>query len=213
MPEAPSARLSTSRTDTSETGWTAHDEPPKSDLQLPPSRGSSVCGLKLRPSENHPLRDTLVGKPRPLGSETSKKSRGFRLLMGLSRPFSRLIGPVRARLAKHSDSFFVRSVGEPRTLLALRPSISYCYVYAVEVYSVLHNNHGRVSPEVQFGRQVRLRRSSLRISQEVLAERADLHRTFIGAVERGETNISLRNIVKIARALNLPAAELLETVR
>ena len=98
-------------------------------------------------------------------------------------------------------------------LSALRPSISYCYVYAVEVYSVLHNNHGRVSPEVQFGRQVRLRRSSLRISQEVLAERAALHRTFIGAVERGETNISLRNIVKIARALNVPAAKLLETVR
>jgi transcriptional regulator with XRE-family HTH domain len=70
-----------------------------------------------------------------------------------------------------------------------------------------------VGPELQFGRRVRLLRYSLRISQEELAERADVHRTFIGAVERGETNISLRNIVKIARALNVPAAKLLENVR
>jgi DNA-binding XRE family transcriptional regulator len=87
------------------------------------------------------------------------------------------------------------------------------YVYAVEVYAVLLDNADHVAPEVQFGRRVRLLRSSLRISQEELAERAGLHRTFIGAIERGETNISLRNIVKIARALNVPAANLLENVR
>jgi hypothetical protein len=56
---------------------TARDDPPKSDLELLPSQGRSVCGLKLRSSENHPLRDGLVGKSRPLGSEPSKKSSRF----------------------------------------------------------------------------------------------------------------------------------------
>lgn len=47
------------------------------------------------------------------------------------------------------------------------------------------------------------------LSQEELAHAAGLHRTFIGAVERCERNISLDNIGKLARALNVPASELL----
>ena len=54
-----------------------------------------------------------------------------------------------------------------------------------------------------FGRAVRRRREALGISQEELADRADLHRTYIGDVERGERNISLVNIVKLAKALGV----------
>ncbi len=46
-------------------------------------------------------------------------------------------------------------------------------------------------------------------SQEKLAEIVDLHRTYISGIERGTRNVSLRNIEKIARALDLPVMDLL----
>ena len=54
-----------------------------------------------------------------------------------------------------------------------------------------------------FGRNVRTQRENLKISQEKLAELCELHRTYIGAIERGERNVSLENIQKIARALRV----------
>ena len=60
----------------------------------------------------------------------------------------------------------------------------------------------------KFGDKVRALRNEKHISQEKLAELADLHRTYIGSVERGERNISLINIKKIADALNIPISEL-----
>lgn len=56
---------------------------------------------------------------------------------------------------------------------------------------------------------VRLVRKNLGFSQERLADRAGLHRTYIGSVERAEINVSIDNIEKIAAALKVPAAELL----
>lgn len=50
------------------------------------------------------------------------------------------------------------------------------------------------------------------LSQEELADEAGLHRTFVGAVERGERNISLDNIGKLAAALGVPASALLGKV-
>lgn len=64
-------------------------------------------------------------------------------------------------------------------------------------------------PRVILGKQVRKLRLELNLSQEELAEVVGLHRTYIGAVERGERNVSLDNIVRIAKALNTTASELL----
>jgi transcriptional regulator with XRE-family HTH domain len=50
------------------------------------------------------------------------------------------------------------------------------------------------------------------MSQEQLAERAGLHRTYVGAIERGERNVSLKNILRLARALGTRGSELLEGI-
>ena len=59
-----------------------------------------------------------------------------------------------------------------------------------------------------FGDRVRELRVAQGLSQEVLAQKAGLHRTYIGSIERGERNISLSNMYKIALALNLSLYEL-----
>lgn len=58
-------------------------------------------------------------------------------------------------------------------------------------------------------KNIRLHRNQLGISQEKLAELCGLHRTYIGAVERAERNVSADNMEKIARALGVPLPELL----
>jgi len=54
-----------------------------------------------------------------------------------------------------------------------------------------------------FGQRVREERQKLGLSQEKLAEKAGVHRTYIGMVERAEKNITLTNIEKIAKALDV----------
>ena len=61
---------------------------------------------------------------------------------------------------------------------------------------------------VAFGNRVRALRESRKLSQESLAEIAELHRTYVSSVERGQRNIGLDNIFSIADALGVPAAEL-----
>lgn len=56
---------------------------------------------------------------------------------------------------------------------------------------------------IKFGKRVKELRKSLGISQEELAERADVHRTYVGMIERGEKNITLSNIYKLAVALEI----------
>ncbi len=68
-------------------------------------------------------------------------------------------------------------------------------------------------PRRHLGATVRKRRVALGLSQEQLAERANLHWTYIGGIERGERNVSLLNIVKIAHALNTSPSRLLADVR
>jgi transcriptional regulator with XRE-family HTH domain len=63
-----------------------------------------------------------------------------------------------------------------------------------------------------FGANIRRLRKIKGLSQEQLADEAGIHRTYIGAVERGERNISLDNIVAIAHGLKVRASELLEGI-
>ena len=60
----------------------------------------------------------------------------------------------------------------------------------------------------KFGNRVRAERMKLGLSQEALAARAGVHRTYVGMIERGEKNITLENIEKIAKALSLTVSEL-----
>ena len=61
---------------------------------------------------------------------------------------------------------------------------------------------------IKFGNRVRLLRKEKGISQEELAHKADMHRTYIGMIERAEKNITLINIEKIAKSLEVDIKEL-----
>ena len=64
----------------------------------------------------------------------------------------------------------------------------------------------------RFGKAVRKRRNKLGVSQEAFADLCELDRTYIGGIERGERNVALINIEKIARALRIPLNELFRGV-
>lgn len=61
---------------------------------------------------------------------------------------------------------------------------------------------------LRFGMAVRRRRQGLGLSQEALAEAADVHRNFVGLIERGEQNLSIDSMVRFARALKCSLADL-----
>jgi transcriptional regulator with XRE-family HTH domain len=74
-----------------------------------------------------------------------------------------------------------------------------------------------VSPEIKnqlkaFGLRVRKLREALDWSQDQLAEQADLHRTYISGLERGERNVSVLNILRLARALKTTPGKLLDDI-
>ena len=64
------------------------------------------------------------------------------------------------------------------------------------------------SVKSRFGVRLRQLRNERGYSQEELAERAGLHRNYVGGVERGERNVALENIVKLAKALAVKPSDL-----
>ena len=67
----------------------------------------------------------------------------------------------------------------------------------------------RPPPEIRLGLAIRVRREALGFSQEGLSFECGLHRTYIGAIERGEKNLTLRNAIRIAVSLQCLASELM----
>ena len=63
----------------------------------------------------------------------------------------------------------------------------------------------------KLGDAVRRGRKDLALSQEDFAELCDLHRTYVGQVERGEKNVSFINILRLAKALRLKPSALFDT--
>ena len=68
----------------------------------------------------------------------------------------------------------------------------------------------RASVTVELGRRVRALRQERSLSQEKLAEKARVHRTYVGSLERGERNVALINIVRLAEALGVDPCELVK---
>ena len=62
----------------------------------------------------------------------------------------------------------------------------------------------------KFGKRVKKERLKQNLSQEELAEKAGVHRTYIGMIERAEKNITLQNIEKIAKALHISLDKLMD---
>ena len=75
---------------------------------------------------------------------------------------------------------------------------------------VMHMKNRAQQIQRRFGERVRELRKSKGLSQEALALTCDLDRTYIGGVERGERNISLLNIHKIADALGMKVGDLFD---
>lgn len=73
---------------------------------------------------------------------------------------------------------------------------------------MIHSKSG--DPRVAFGQAVRRLRRAKGMSQERLAEVADIHRTYIGDVERGKRNISLLNMTRLAGALGVSLSRLVQ---
>ena len=68
----------------------------------------------------------------------------------------------------------------------------------------------RRNPKEVLGHNVRRIRTQAGLSQEELGYRAQLHRTYISSIERGERNVSVENIFAIAEALQVPPGDLLD---
>ncbi len=71
---------------------------------------------------------------------------------------------------------------------------------------------GRADIRERFGYAVKARREALGLTQEDLAEKARIHRTYLSDVERGTRNLSLVNIERLATALDWSLAQLFEAV-
>jgi transcriptional regulator with XRE-family HTH domain len=70
----------------------------------------------------------------------------------------------------------------------------------------------QASIKALFGRALRVLREERGYSQEELAERAGLHRNYVGGIERGERNVGLENIGKLAKALSVRMQDLFDTL-
>lgn len=92
---------------------------------------------------------------------------------------------------------------DSRNIPRLRSTSNFAFASALNLGSTLANVMTR------FGERLRAIRLEKGLSQEKVADLAGLHRNYVSSVERGERNISIVNIDKLAQALKVPMAELM----
>lgn len=88
------------------------------------------------------------------------------------------------------------------------------YTYRLQSDTIAAMGKRRAKPDVRerFGTAVKFRREELGLTQEDLADKAGIHRTYLSDVERGTRNLSLVNIEKLAAALSVTMSKLFESV-
>lgn len=88
------------------------------------------------------------------------------------------------------------------------------YTLSLHSFNVAAMGKRRTKPDIQerFGYAVKMRRESLGLNQEELADKAGIHRTYLSDVERGTRNLSLVNIEKLAAALSWKMSSLFQNV-
>jgi transcriptional regulator with XRE-family HTH domain len=69
-----------------------------------------------------------------------------------------------------------------------------------------------VEPKLKVGQNIRAERKRLGITQEVLAERCDMHPVEVGRAERGVRDLRISTVAKLARGLRIPAGKLLDGI-
>ena len=83
-------------------------------------------------------------------------------------------------------------------------------MYVDLLYAIFNLNQVETDILNRFGEKIRKLRLEKSWSQEVLAEKTGSHRTYIGMIERGERNLSLKNIETFANTFEIKMSELLE---
>jgi transcriptional regulator with XRE-family HTH domain len=73
--------------------------------------------------------------------------------------------------------------------------------------------HKRLLHERLIGENIRKHRKTMKLTQERLAEKADLHPVYLGQVERAEQRVSVYALVRIARSLKIPLKDLVEGIK
>jgi transcriptional regulator with XRE-family HTH domain len=69
----------------------------------------------------------------------------------------------------------------------------------------------KTKAKIDFGKRLRQLRKEVGLSQEKLAFKSGLHRTYVGAIERGEQSVSVDNVQKLAKALGKKAKDLFDS--
>jgi DNA-binding XRE family transcriptional regulator len=87
------------------------------------------------------------------------------------------------------------------------------YIYSLHAAIVAAMGQ-KAKPDIRerFGFAVKARREELGLTQEDLADRASIHRTYLSDIERGTRNLSLVNIERVAAAMSLKISELFQLV-
>jgi DNA-binding XRE family transcriptional regulator len=154
--------------------------------------------------------DRIPRKPPSQSLETARKDVGGDLPADAPPPFPAVGGPTGSAPILLVGPLLMSTVGPVRVDIPRG-----CYPDSVDPEwenpsdgRVAGTGKGTTPMQQEFGDRVRRLRHERGLSQEELAHRSGIHRSYIGSLEAGERNISLNNLCRLARALGLDAGDL-----